>query len=239
MNRSRIGIIVAVLATFGVVALGWFVGAEPQLSQVNLANQERAAVEIENALHQAEIERLAEAADDLQAVSDEYYRARASVPVGIAEDEIFDQLSLLVPASGVTLVTVTIGDATLYGTEAAAGPEAGSEGAQAGTGVSNLAGPVASSTYSIPVSITVTGSFEQLRSLLTLVQTGTRLVLITDASFSAIEDEGSLTISGFVFALADGRQPNLPAASGSSPVPTPAPTSTETPAPESTETPAP
>jgi len=209
MSNSRIWVIAGALVIVVVLALGGLLGVKPQLDAAKLSNDDREAVEILNDQHRAELAALKEQATRRDAISAEVAALRASVPAIPDLDGLTGELAQLAAQHGVVLTAYTPQDAAMFvpSTELEAV-------VPASVNATNFA--------VISVSITVEGTREAGLAFVKGLQSGARLVLVSDVTVGAAE-EGvtSVAITGLVYALFD------------TPIVDPA-TVAETPAPEAT-----
>lgn len=260
MNPRRIATLAIVLATLGVVALGWFVGASPLLNQANLASDELAAVQAENVRQQQRLDTLREQYQNLPALLSALQEAEGSIPRDADIEGFIEQLGTLDPRpewleiltaahlsvegyqealAAVTVTSITLGEPVIYGGVPTVAPE--SEAPPVATDASGLSPELAAISYTVPVTLTVVGPTDPALLFLTVAQSGSRLWLVTDVAIGGIGGgDLSMTMSGHLFVLRDPRAADIvfpdPQAS---PTPTPTPTATATAEPMDGATPAP
>lgn len=210
------GVITFVVAV-GLVAGGWFLGVSPLLGVKATADQKRTAIATQNALLASQITALeAKEAElpELQARADSLERA---VPSGVDGAAFIRDLNDLAIASGVTIASITITDGSAY------------EQPVAGADVEGAPVPVTDPLITpenfvlVPVTISVTGGWNELLAFSHSLQTGQRLVLVTSISSSSGDAGYQFIIGGTMYAL---QRPGDP------PVDTATATDTETPAAE-------
>jgi len=193
MNVTRLWAVISALLIVVVGALGYFVGVQPQLAATSTANESRVGVENQNALHEITLIRLRADAENLPALQAALAQARVSVPVQANLSTFLQQLSDLAAGAGVTVASFTTQDAVGF----IAAPE--------------IADTVPASMTQgqfvvIPVQMEAVGPRANVLDFIERVQTGGRLVLVTDLRLDRDGEDleiarGSLT--GLVYVLLD------------------------------------
>ncbi|ROS37444.1 hypothetical protein [Curtobacterium sp. PhB78] len=224
MNKSRLSLIVALAAALAVLAGGWFLGAQPQIAQASTNASQRADIAATNSGNRAELRRLEKASESLDSTKRELAALRASVPAAPETDSLLSQLNLAASSSAVTVTSVTFGEPKAYLPEgsgsAAPSPSASPSAASSSATPTAAATPAAPTPYSddqitasnfvlIPVTVAVTGSYDQALSFTKAVQGGERLFLVNGiAATSADEGDSPMasqawSLSGSVYVLSD------------------------------------
>ncbi|MBF4584699.1 MULTISPECIES: hypothetical protein [unclassified Curtobacterium] len=225
MNKSRLSLIVALAAALAVLAGGWFLGAQPQIAQASTNASQRADIAATNSGNRAELRRLEKASESLDSTKRELAALRASVPAAPETDSLLSQLNLAASSSAVTVTSVTFGEPKAYlpegsGSAAAPSPSASPSAASSSATPTAAATPAAPTPYSddqitasnfvlIPVTVAVTGSYDQALSFTKAVQGGERLFLVNGiAATSADEGDSPMasqawSLSGSVYVLSD------------------------------------
>lgn len=151
MKNTNIWLIGAVVLTVAIVVGGWFVGVQPQLGATASAELQRAQVLVENARHQAELDKLKADYGQLSALKADLAELRESVPAGADLPAFVDQLNALYDSSGVSFVGYTTAAALPYA------PQQGS-GQQPAAGSSSGSSPAPSSTPTPSAGATPSGA---------------------------------------------------------------------------------
>lgn len=210
MDRNRLLMIAAVLAAVVVVALGFVVGVNPQLTAAADARAQNASVAQQNETLRAGIVTLKSKFSKLDSLTTQLATSQKSVPSDADSPAFITEINDLASKTGVAVTTLTLSDAQAYVAPVAA--ESTTSSAAAGAlpvapaSVTNAA--ISGKNFSvIPVSITVGGTYAQALSFLAAVHTGDRLFLVTafsgSADSSADGTSGSWTVAGYIYALAD------------------------------------
>ncbi len=215
MTGNRIWMFGVALAAVVIVALGWLFGISPTLAQAELATSQAQSADSQNAAQQIALVKLKSQYDKLPQLTADLTKLQLAVPATANLDDFLDQLQQLAQSAGVTITGFTAAEATLYGggESAAAAPKPAATTAPAPSGSASATpaatSPAASVTgrlYSVPITITVKGSPDQVMAFTDASQKGTRLFLVTNDGFTGSrdnpQDDGG-TITGFVFVARD------------------------------------
>ena len=248
MTGNRLWMIAVGALTVAAIALGWVLGISPVLARADAASQQRAAVQLANDNQRVVVAGLAALHDKLPELRTELKAMRAAIPGHPDLDDFLDQLQTVAQQTGVTISSFGASEAAAYGGAPAtpvAEPVAPAEGAEAPAAdpAAEVPAAPASTLFTVPITIGVTGPPEAIMAFTNAIQLGERFFLVTGSTFSGASSpataSGSLT--GFVFVVVDpsGRsdaeelgeveEPEEPAAEPE-PEPTPTPTPTEEPA---------
>lgn len=209
MSRTRLNLLLAVLAMVVVAVGGFFLAVQPQLTQTAAAREQLQTVEQTNATSRTELARLREQAAQLPAMRQELAALDASVPDRADLPAFIDQLNGVAAATGMTVSSFTASDATAYAPVAAA-PTGDTTASSEPTSTATPA-PSASPTAPelvtnpaitaqnlsiVPVTVAVDGTFDQALAFVKGVQSGKRLFLITTITSSEQSgDDGTTTTS--------------------------------------------
>ncbi|WP_209561715.1 hypothetical protein [Frigoribacterium sp. PvP032] len=230
MDRNRLKMIVAALTGVAVLALGFLLGVQPQLSAASAAADQRTSIETQNEGLRATLAQLVAENDQLSTLTADRDARRASVPDAADMPELIRQLDEMADAAGVPVTSFTTADAVSYEMPAsAAAPVADAattEGADADAAApAAAAGPTAPTTFTDPavtaanfstiaVTVDIQGSYDQALDFVDRLQKGSRLFLVTTIS-STESAEGAdsaaaaagaqtWTVGGLVFVMQDG-----------------------------------
>ncbi|HEX4401902.1 MAG TPA: hypothetical protein VHZ98_11285 [Galbitalea sp.] len=254
MNSDRLWAFAAIAAMIVIALGGWFVGISPVVAQAAAADQQNASVTLANQANLQKVALLKQQYANIGPLQKSLDSLRRSIPENPDASAFLQELDELSAAQGVTITSVTIASSTVY-----VAPTAVPTAAPAATTstptptptptATTGATPVAPSTSSagqfveVPVAITVTGSFDAVRSFVGAVQKGSRLYLATALGISAGAGTSIATatgtLTGFIFTLqGTSDEPKSKISAGTSTAtPTPTPTPTLTPTPTATPTP--
>lgn len=240
-------LLLAGLAAVVVIVGGFFLGVRPQLDRAAAARSDASSIDATNAVTRAELDRLREQAKTLPQQKAELEALRRSVPSTASSSAFISALNTTADQAGVTVSSLTVGDAQAYlppvapeGSPTAAtdsastapSPSSDATAAPVPAGAQALA-PMTSSSITaqnfsvVPVSVSVNGDFAQALAFVKGVQTSDRLFLITSISSSMsapseADDAGaaapSWSFSGSVYVLSDEVQ----AEASATPTPSPA-----------------
>jgi Tfp pilus assembly protein PilO len=194
-----------------VVALGFFLGVQPQLQAAQIAQRDLADVEAQNDLKRLELEALKQQFAALPEVQAKLDAIRLSVPADASIETFTTQLAALVAAAGVTLQTFSTTSPIPFVASDQAAPLIPTE-------VDGLSYVV------VPFQLSAVGPREGLVSLVAAIQNGERLALVNRFAISNGGDDQTvgLDLSGLLYVYLD--EPATPTeAAPVEPVPTPAP----------------
>ncbi|MFA0848746.1 type 4a pilus biogenesis protein PilO [Curtobacterium sp. WHRI 8282] len=218
MNRNRLSFVVALVAIGAVLAGAWFLGVQPQLAQAADNSSQQTDIDATNARNQAELARLQKASDALAETKTKLDALRASVPSTPSTDALLRELNGAATAAGVTVTSITVGDAKAY--EPVAGQASEEPAASASATPSAEPTPTAptartdaaingSNFVVIPVTVAVQGSYDQALAFTKAVQSGQRLFLVTGIASTSSDsgaspmDAQAWSLSGSVYVLAE------------------------------------
>lgn len=190
-SNSRIWIIAGSLVVVVVLALGGLLGVKPQLDAAQLSNDDRANVETLNAQHTIELEALKEQSTRLPEFQAAVSELRSAIPATADLDTFTGELAELEVATGAIVTNYSPEDAALFVPSvktAAVAPVA-----------------VPPSTFvKISMKLSVVGTREAGLEFVKGLQSGSRLVLVSDVAVSADEDGTTTTdVTGLVYFLLD------------------------------------
>jgi Tfp pilus assembly protein PilO len=224
VKSNRNWILGSVLIWLIVIAAGWLVGIQPQLTAAAVAGVDASNISDQNQLAQLELARLKAQQENLPVLEAELAEGATSIPSRAYLEEYTAQLFGLAEANGLTVLSLDYANAALFTPT--------SSYAELVPVTVNLENFV-----SIPYTMTLSGPQAKLEAFLKNVQLGSRLTIVGSATLAQSPDPAvwGMDFSGTVFVLfgAEGNQENLP------PTPKPTPTSTPTPQPTDTATPTP
>jgi hypothetical protein len=234
MDRNRLMMIAAVVAAIVVVAGGFLLGVKPQLDAASTARATEDSVTAQNAQLQTSLTSLKKQYDSLDDLKSELADLKQSVPADVETGSLITELNGVAKSSQATLSNIQFGSASAYVAPVAAAAPA----AAASTGTSEATAtpsPSASATPSapiattdslitasnfttIPLTVSVQGTYAQALAFLQGMRDGDRLFLVTNITSAAgssdtggesttdsvnATDTINWTFGGLVYALAD------------------------------------
>lgn len=207
MNRQRLWVIGSVVLTIAILVLGWFLAISPVLGAAATANSQRADVDAENVKQEQVLAQLKLDFENIDELRAERAKLELAIPSDESLDLFLDELSSLAGASGVTVVTV-------------AGATPSPFVAREGLEVSLVDG---TNLLSLPVTLTVTGSSQQVFDFLSRLQQAERLFVpdalglavvtgtsTTGADGKPVPSSGTVitaSIAGLAYVLLDPARP--------------------------------
>ncbi|MBD8537893.1 hypothetical protein [Frigoribacterium sp. CFBP 8751] len=227
MDRNRMMLIAAALTAVVVLALGFLVGVQPQLVAASSAESQQQSVEAQNETLRESLATLEADNAKLPDLKSELATLDTSVPSQAALSSFLTELDQLAGASGTTVTGFTSSDATAYeptttdvaapaATDAAASDAAGTAPAAtapaAPTAPELVTDPLVTATNfsSIPITVSIQGSYAQARDFLSKLQSGSRLFLVTTFASTGSSEAGDATgvpdqwtVGGLVYVLQD------------------------------------
>ncbi|KQO47943.1 MULTISPECIES: hypothetical protein [unclassified Frigoribacterium] len=227
MDRNRMMLIAAALTGVVVLALGFLVGVQPQLVAASSAESQQQSVEAQNETLRASLATLEADNAKLSELKSELATLDTSVPSQAALSSFLTELDQLAGASGTTVTGFTSSDATVYEptTTDVAAPAATDEAASDSGGTAAAATAPAAPTApdlvtdplvtatnfsSIPITVSIQGSYVQARDFLSKLQGGSRLFLVTTFASTGSSEAGDATgvpdqwtVGGLVYVLQD------------------------------------
>jgi len=177
LGSVKAWVVIGVLAALAVVGVGWALLITPQRTTLDELQSEIARQEDSNMSARAAIVRLKKEAEELPARKAELAAMKVTIPPVAGMPDLVRALNTIAKASGATLGEVTPGPA------AAVDAVVTSSGKNA-----DPAAPV-TGLQQIPVTIRITGTYQQTEKFLAEIQKLKRGVLVTDFAF----DSGTVT----------------------------------------------
>ena len=245
-----------------LVAVGYFLVAQPQLAAANTANAQLVDAQSQISTTQAALISLKNEQKKLPDMKAQLKALQLSIPSNIDGSAYIRGLNDLASAAGVTITSIAVTDPQAYvppvSATPAATPTASPSPSPSATPPPAAATPAISgwvptmdalitgtNFVTIPVTVTVTGSFDGSLGFIHGLQTGTRLFLVAGIVTKQAEGGSGVTatVSGYIYALIDPKlaaeeAANEKAAEASAtPTPTTTPTATTNPSGSATPTP--
>jgi len=201
-TNNRLWIIGSMALVLAIIAMGWFLGVSPKLSEAASASDQRTAAEAQNLTQEREVAKIKKQYERLPELQAELATVRAAVPSGGAMSALLDELHSLEQQNNVTLTDFTAGDAQPYTPVESTSPRL----------VTTNSLVTAENFVAIDVSVSVTGDESRVMNFINGLQTGSRLFLVTDLALtqtladsdsSTSSDTAQAAISGLVYVLLD------------------------------------
>lgn len=192
------------LALLATAALGWFLLLGPQWGRIGETDAERTVVQDQAARMSSQLTALRRLADELPEIDEEARALERVFPPTADQPGFFEAVTDAAAAAGIAaddLTTVSPGIPVLP--PAPPPPPPADDEAMDDEDV--VSAPVAAAPPQLAVqsvSITVSGSYEQLSALLANLEDMDRALLISSASLSANEQDLSLSVIGTTYVAA-------------------------------------
>ncbi len=189
------GLITAIVVV-GTLAAGWFLGVSPQLAaQAQAENQRRADV-AQNDSIRAVIANLKKEKDNLPAYEARSAELRVAIPEDIEGADFIRSLNDLATATSVTIEQISINEVLRY-----SAPAKSAE-------VNELApDPVTDNRITsdnflvVPISMSVSGGWNEVLAFMHGVQAGNRLILVTKVSTTGDGSTFTTQLDGAMYVL--------------------------------------
>lgn len=215
MNKNKLWVVGAVLVMVALVAGGWLIGIQPQLSAVASANQNRISVASQNAKNQMLLSKLKRDYEGITALKNQLNILRAAVPAGADISTFVSELNGLASTHKIIVKSISVSDAKPY---APAPPVASSTPGGRPSVMTTNPRVTTANFVLIPVQFSVTGNYATVLDFVHDVQTGPRLFFVSTftttgsttaagvanaakASKVVIPEKVDATIGGFVYVL--------------------------------------
>jgi Tfp pilus assembly protein PilO len=210
MNTSRLSIIIGLLVIVVIVGVGWSLGISPKLAEADATVAQQRVVETQNMAQEAALVVLREQFAQLEVLRADYGTLQISIPGSTKGDEFIDQLKAAADATGVIILSVSLGEPQAYvpsgeaaapessDTEPAAGAtDAGATGSGVVSGATTLTGTL----FTVGIVVSVAGPSENIYNFVAAMQEGSRLFMVNDTTFSAVGEAGTGTLSGDILVV--------------------------------------
>lgn len=213
MTGNRLWMLGVALAAVAVIALGWVLGISPLLTQAGLASSQAKAAVAQNTAQQASLAKLKSQYDKLPQLNAELEKLQLEVPETANLDDFLDQLQAIAQSTGVSITAFTAAEGTLYGGGTAAAPAAPepaptatatpAPGSTSASSAGVAAAGITDRLFSVPVTVAVKDTPEQIMAFTDASQKGIRFFLVTGDQFAGASatDGGAGTLTGFVFVV--------------------------------------
>lgn len=200
MTASRLWTVGAVALIAAILALGWFIGIAPLLAQATTADAERAGVETQTATQRAQLEIMKADFERLDEILAELDPLQDSIPA-YEGTELFAAYVSTVAAQHEITVASYVASEMPFGGAVVEGEATTTSSGTGGPALTTAAGTV----YAIPITIGFEGTPEAVTDAVRTLQSGPRLFLVQNLSFSRGSGGGTpaATVSGYIFLLTD------------------------------------
>ncbi|WP_199184861.1 hypothetical protein [Cryobacterium sp. M15] len=231
MTTTKWWLVGAMLVIALVVLAGFTLGISPKLEEVGVTRATRTAALAQNEAYELQLAALQREFDGLETVQDELAVLRAAIPEGAALPAFIGQLDAIAGRTSVTVTEFSSADAMPY-VPVVPAPDATAPDTTApdttapdttapdatvpdttapDTDGAGSAAPsplvTAENFIAVPVTISVTGSFDAVLDFLEGLQNGQRLMTVTSFSSGTpsadVPDRVTGQIAGIVYVLLD------------------------------------
>jgi len=195
----------AILVIVLVVSAGFTLGVSPKLDELSASRATRTAALAQNEVYELQLAALQREFDSLETVQNELAVLREAIPEGAALPAFVGQLEAIAGRTSVTLTEFSSADALPYAPVVpdATVPDATVPDATVPDAPSALV--TTDNFVAVPVTISVTGSFDAVLQFLEGLQNGQRLMTVTSFSSGtpSADAPGRVTgqIAGIVYVL--------------------------------------
>lgn len=204
---TQVWALLTVIVVVGALAAGWFLGASPQLTAQAQAESQRKAALAQNDSIRATIAKLKGEQENLPAYEERSKELEAAIPSDIESAAFIRSLNDLAVASSVTIEQISINSVVKY--SAPRKSDAANELAPAPVTDSRI---TSDNFLIVPITLSVSGGWNEVLAFTHGVQTGKRLILVTQVSTSGDGTTFTTTLSGAMYVLI---RPEAPASAAS------------------------
>ncbi|MCU1561515.1 MAG: hypothetical protein JWP90_2468 [Mycetocola sp.] len=221
MDKTRIWILASAIVMIGILALGYFVGIDPQLKAKASTDEQRVSVEAQNTATGLTIAKMKKDFESIEALKAELIALRGSIPDAGELPKFLTQLDTVAAESNTKVTSLTVSEAIPYTAPATSivvpveEPAGDADAAAKAPGEPVPAVPDVPTTITdpritpenfvaIPVDVTVEGDKVGARLFLDKLQHGTRLFMATQISLMPIDDKPGIftsQVTGYVYVL--------------------------------------
>ncbi|PZF62236.1 hypothetical protein DEI92_01685 [Curtobacterium sp. MCBD17_034] len=214
MNKHKLSLVLAGVAALVIIVGGWFLGVQPQLATASANDLQRESIDETNASNRAELTRLEEQYQKLGTMKTTFADLQESVPAKADTTGFTREINTAATTSGVGISSVQFDTPVAYAPSAAAGAGATTTGTSTGSPTASASatpspsatataapaaapaatpapgGPTTDSSITsadftvVPVTVAVTGSYQQALAFTKALQNGSRLFLVDTVSQS-------------------------------------------------------
>ena len=217
MTGNRLWTLGSVVLIVAIVAMGWLLAISPMLTQADAARLQAQTIDAQNASQQVSTTKLAASFAKLPELEATLATLQKAIPEDADLDTFLDGMQKTADATGVVVNSYTAAEAVAYGggsiTAAPAqpagaspspspspSPDSGSTGSVAPAVPADPAGALAGKLFTVPVTLGLKGSPEQVMAFTRAMQESSRFFLVTDVSFAG-GSGATGTVAGSLFVL--------------------------------------
>ena len=195
MNITRlIALAVGVLAV-GLAFLGWFIGISPILATADAADRATSLQVADNAVQQGILTQLKAEFDDIEASRETLAELQTEIPDMPLTDAITSRIGEIATANSVIISSAAIAEPAPYG-------ESVDVTAGAATELTGVSPELAAQLFSISLSMTVTGEWDNVVAFVAALQDSTRIMNVTGATLQRPDGAATADLTGFAFVVA-------------------------------------
>jgi Tfp pilus assembly protein PilO len=188
--------LITVIVVIGALAAGWFLGVSPQLTAQAQAESQRQAALVQNDGIRATIAKLEKEQDNLPTYEKRSSELELAIPSDLEGAAFIRSLNDLATATGVTIEQISINEVVPYSAPGKSGQA--SEFAPDPVTDSRI---TADNFLIVPISLSVSGGWNEVLQFTHGVQTGQRLVLVTKVSTTGDGSTFTTTLEGGMYVL--------------------------------------
>lgn len=182
MTTTKWWLVGAILVIVLVVSTGFTLGVSPKLDELSASRATRTAALAQNEVYELQLAALQREFDGLDTVQNELAELREAIPEGAALPAFVGQLEAIAGRTAVTLTEFSSADALPYAPVVpdATVPDATVPDATVPDATAAPSALVTTDNFvAVPVTISVTGSFDAVLQFLEGLQNGQRLMTVT------------------------------------------------------------
>jgi len=208
VDKNRLWVIGAVLVIGAVVVLGWILGISPKLTEAAANDEQQQTALAQNAVYEAQVAMLKGQFEDIGALKADLTKIQLAVPGAAEIPAVVAEFTQIAGAAQVGLSSLTVSEAQAYDPALAAASPVAAVPADAATPAPAVANPavvagldsrIAPTNFiTIPLTVTVDGSYDGVLDFVSGLQHGSRLVLVNAVS---ITEPASGSVTGTITAL--------------------------------------
>src|SRR5690606_26277867 len=110
MDKTKIWILASAIVMVGILALGWFVGVDPQLKAKASTDEQRVSVEAQNTATELAIVKLKKDFESIDELKTELAGLRSSIPAAGELPDFLTQLDNLAAGSKTKVISLTVSE---------------------------------------------------------------------------------------------------------------------------------
>jgi Tfp pilus assembly protein PilO len=205
---TRVWALITTVLGIGILAAAWFLGASPFLQAQAQAETQRSAAVTQNEGIRSAIATLKEQKEKLPEYEARGKELEVAIPSDIESADLIRTLNNLATASGVTISQISFSDPLTYSPPT--GEVVDAELAPNPVTDSRITGE---NFLLVPITLSVTGGWNEVLAFTHGMQTGDRLMLVTKVTTTANEGTFTTSLSGAMYVLIRPEAP-APTASG-------------------------